>query len=47
MDLMEEPADREAFIKLANYPLIKHTGGAASHHTVRTHMSVYGLLLSE
>ena len=22
---MEEPADREAYIKLANYPLIKHT----------------------
>ena len=23
--LVEEPADREAYIKLANYPLIKHT----------------------
>ena len=24
-NLVEEPADREAYIKLANYPLIKHT----------------------
>lgn len=24
-NLVEVPADREAFIKLANYPLIKHT----------------------
>mmetsp|Transcript_12711 Transcript_12711/g.30688 ORF Transcript_12711/g.30688 Transcript_12711/m.30688 type:complete len:106 (-) Transcript_12711:297-614(-) len=25
MDFVEIPVDREAFVKLANYPLIKHT----------------------
>ncbi len=33
MDFVEIPVDREAFVKLANYPLIKHTARGTAYHT--------------
>ena len=33
MDLVEPPADRDAYIKLSNYPLIKHTDMEAEMRT--------------